>query len=94
MPAKVAISGRLTVDRAAQIESLDDTLRRQIEVGANNLGDLLARMEERAEAAEAKLAAIIEHAPCIECGAYDPDHDDSCPRGNDRYSEDDSREDR
>ena len=39
--AEVAVAGRLAVDRPAQVERLDDAARRQLEVLADQLGDLL-----------------------------------------------------
>ena len=41
--AKVAVTGGLTVDRAAQIERLDDGRRAQVEAFAHKLGQLIIR---------------------------------------------------
>src|ERR1700683_5541463 len=38
---EVAVGGRGTIDRTPQIERFDDALGRQLEEGANKLGDLV-----------------------------------------------------
>ena len=41
LAAEVAVAGRFAVDRPAQVERLDDAARRQLEVLADQLGDLV-----------------------------------------------------